>query len=150
MKAWRLISLSWWRQKRPLWRNWDYLRWQYWNLLSLSTKMVQCVAFNRNIWSQRGVSMYLFPKDPKFRRIWIRNLRWDGFKVTKYSKLCAKHLTPDQFTTHPALAKRCGYKKLDLRPGAIPSLFDLPIEKVEKIPRTSTAFFKRRTIEVII
>lgn len=111
--------------------------------------MVQCVAFNCNIRSQKGVSMYLFPKDPKFRRIWIRNLRRDGFKVTDYSKLCAKHFTPDQFTTHPALAKKCGYKKLDLRPDAIPTLFDLPIEKVEKKPRTSTAFFKRRTIEAL-
>lgn len=90
-----------------------------------------------------------FIKDPKFRRIWTRNLRRDGFKVTDYSKLCAKHFTPDQFTTLPALAKKCGYKKLDLRPDAIPTLFDLPIEKVEKKPRTSTAFLKRRTIEVI-
>lgn len=85
--------------------------------------------------------MYLFPKNPKFRRIWIRNLRRDGFKVTEYSRLCAKHFTPDQFTTHPALAKKGGYKKLDLPPDAIPTLFDLPIEKVEKKPRTSTAFF---------
>lgn len=49
-------------------------------------------------------------------------------EVTDYSKLCAKHFTPDQFTctTLPALAKKCGYKKLDLRPDAIPTLFDLP------------------------
>lgn len=59
-------------------------------------------------------------------------LRRNGFKVTDYSKLCAKHFTPDQFTTLPALAKKCGYKKLDHRPDAIPTLFDLPIEKVEK------------------
>lgn len=78
--------------------------------------MTQCVAFKCNIWSKKGVSMYRFPKDPKIRRIWIRNLRRNGFKVTEYSKLCARHFTPDQFTTHPALTKRCGYKKLDLRP----------------------------------
>lgn len=62
------------------------------------------------------------------------------------SKLCAKHFTPDQFfTSHPALAKKCGYKKLDLRPDAIPTLFDIPIEKVEeKKTRKPTFFFKRR------
>lgn len=109
--------------------------------------MVQCVAFNCNIRSQKGVSMYLFTKDPKFRRIWTRNLRREGFKVTDYSKLCAKHFTLDQFTTNPALAKK--KKKLDLRPDGIPTLFDLPIEKVEKKPRKSTAFFKQRKIGVI-
>ena len=109
--------------------------------------MVQCVAFNCNIRSQRGVSMYLFPKDPKFRKIWVRNLRRDGFKVTEFSKVCANHFTADQFKTHPALAKKCGYKKLELRPDAVPTLFDLP-SKAEKKQRTSTAYFKRRTIEV--
>lgn len=67
--------------------------------------MTQRVAFKCNIWSKKGVSMYRFPKDPKIRRIWIRNLRRDGFKVTEYSKLCARHFTPDQFTTHHALPK---------------------------------------------
>lgn len=69
--------------------------------------------------------MYLFPKDPKFRTIWVRNLRRDGFAVTDYSKLCAKHITPDQFKIHPA--EWCGYKKLDLRQDAIPILFDIHV-----------------------
>lgn len=98
--------------------------------------------------------MYLFPKDPKFRTIWVRNLRRDGFAVTDYSKLCAKHITPDQFKIHPA--EWCGYKKLDLRPDAIPILFDIHVRcrlpvKSKKNPRTWTAYstyFKRRTIEV--
>ena len=86
--------------------------------------MVQRLAFNCNIRSQRGVSMYLFPKDPTFRKIWVRNLRRDGFKVTEFSKVCANHFTADQFKTHPAQAKK-------LRPDAVPTLFDLP-SKAEK------------------
>ncbi|XP_062591606.1 THAP domain-containing protein 10-like [Saccostrea cucullata] len=109
--------------------------------------MVQCVAFNCNIRSQKGVSMFLFPKDPKFRQIWIRNLRRDRFTVTEFSKLCSKHFTADQFKIHPALAKKCGYKKLDLRADAVPTIFDIP--KTEKKQRKSTAYFKRRAIEAL-
>lgn len=47
-----------------------------------------------------------------------------------YLKLCAKHFTLDQFKIHPALAKtKCGYKKLDLRSNAIPTLFDTPLSR---------------------
>ena len=69
------------------------------------------------------------------------------FVAMDSSKVCANHFTADQFKTHPALAKKCGYKKLELRPDAVPTLFDLP-SKAEKKQRTSTAYFKRRTIEV--
>ena len=32
--------------------------------------------------------MYLCPRDPTFRKIWVRNLHQDHFKITQNSKLC--------------------------------------------------------------
>uniref|UniRef100_K1Q751 THAP domain-containing protein 4 n=1 Tax=Magallana gigas TaxID=29159 RepID=K1Q751_MAGGI len=111
--------------------------------------MPQCAAFNCNIRSQKGVAMYLFPKDPKFRRIWVHNLRRDGFVATKTSRLCARHFTDDQFSIHPSVAKKCGYKIIDLKPDAVPTIFDFPkTETKTKMRRKSTASFKRNALEV--
>lgn len=78
----------------------------------------------------------------------MRDIYRDGFAVTDYSKLCAKHFTPDQFKIHPALAKKCGYKKLDLRLDAIPTLFDIHVPvnpRKTRVPQ-QLQYFKRRAI----
>lgn len=110
--------------------------------------MPQCAAFNCNVRSQKGVKMYLFPRDPKFRKIWMKNIRRDGFVATNTTRLCAKHFTSDQFIIHPSVAKKCGYKKIDLKPDAVPTIFDFPIKTEAKIRKTSMAYFKRRASEV--
>jgi hypothetical protein len=94
--------------------------------------------------------MYLFPRDVKFRKIWVRNLRRDGFVPTATSRLCGKHFTDDQFSVHPSVAKKCGYKKIELKPDAVPTIFDFPNRNGNKKQRQSTAYFKRRAMEVCV
>ncbi|XP_062586521.1 THAP domain-containing protein 2-like [Saccostrea cucullata] len=94
--------------------------------------MPQCAAFNCNIRSQKGVAIFLFPKDTKYRRIRVQNLRRDGFIVSDTSRLCAKHFTDDQFSIHQSVAKKCGYKKIDLKPNAVPTIFDFPKSETKK------------------
>ncbi|XP_062589461.1 THAP domain-containing protein 10-like [Saccostrea cucullata] len=88
--------------------------------------MVQCAAFNCTVKSGQGKSMFLFPKDPKLKKIWTLKLKRDGFQPTRYTKLCELHFDKGQFTVHPGLAASVGFqpKYTILKPGAIPTIFD--------------------------
>jgi hypothetical protein len=85
--------------------------------------------------SRQGLSMFLFPRDPIFRKIWTTNmikLKRYGFVLSQYksTKIC-EHFEKDQFTIHPGLASFVGYKtkcKL-LIPGTIPTVFNIPHPK---------------------
>ena len=65
--------------------------------------MVQCAALNCTIKSGHGISMYLFPKDAKLRKIWTVRLKTDGFQPSQYTKLCERHFEKEQFAVNPDL-----------------------------------------------
>nr|XP_022298322.1 THAP domain-containing protein 3-like [Crassostrea virginica] len=78
--------------------------------------------------------MYLFPKDPKFRKIWTLRLKRDGFEPSEYSKLCERHFEKDQFAINPDVAYNVKFhlKSKMLKPGAVPSVFDYTDPKKKK------------------
>lgn len=89
--------------------------------------MVQCAALNCTIKSGQGLSMYLFSRDPKFRKIWTLRLKTDWFEPTQYTKLCERHFDKDlHFSVNPGLANNVGFQATSkmLKPGTIPSIFD--------------------------
>jgi len=107
--------------------------------------------------------MYLFPKDPKLRKIWTVRLKRDGFQPSQYTKLCERHFEKDQFVVNPDLAVSIGFqtKAKILIQGAVPSIFDHSNPKTKhgslgkrlaESPaphgRVSTALEKRRRKEV--
>lgn len=96
--------------------------------------MVQCAALNCTVKSGQGLSMYLFPKDPKFRKIWTLRLKRDGFEPSEYSKLCERHFEKDQFAINPDVAYNVKFhlKSKMLKPGAVPSVFDYTDPKKKK------------------
>lgn len=125
--------------------------------------MVQCAALNCTVKSGQGLSLYLFPKDAKLRKIWVLKLKRDGFEPSQYTKLCEHHFEKDQFVVNPDVAATVGFqpKSKMLITGAIPIIFDYtdpksrfsqhgkrPAKNPPPTPRTSTALEKRRRIQV--
>lgn len=84
--------------------------------------------------------MYLFPRDPKFRKIWTLRLKRDGFKPSQYTKLCERHFDKDQFSVNPDVANNVGFqvKSKMLKPGAIPSIFDYTNPKEKSLKRSAS------------
>ncbi|KAL3890116.1 hypothetical protein ACJMK2_002409 [Sinanodonta woodiana] len=121
--------------------------------------MVYCVAFNCKTRSGQGVGLFEFPKDEKRRKVWISRIKRKDFRLSKTSRLCAKHFTNDQFVVDPLLAMTIGYKlrKLQLKSDAIPSVFDFEVKKkgndnadsFKRKQRQSGAVAKRKRIETL-
>jgi len=88
--------------------------------------MGQCTALNCTVKSGHGISMYLFLKDAKLRKIWTVRLKRNAFQLSQYTKLCKIHFGKDQFVVYPDLAVSIGFqtKGKILIQGAVPSLFD--------------------------
>jgi hypothetical protein len=87
--------------------------------------MVQCASLNCTIKSGHGISIYLFPKDAKLRKIWTVRLKTDGFQPSQYTKLYERHFENDQFAVNPDLAVSIGFQSKTniLIQGAVPSIF---------------------------
>lgn len=81
--------------------------------------------------SGQGISMYLFPKDPKLRKIWVVKMKREGFVPSNYSKLCERHFEKDQFSVNPDIAAIVGFqpKAKMLITGAVPAIFDYTYPK---------------------
>lgn len=129
---------------------------------SISREMLYCVAFNCKSGSGQGVGLFEFPKDDKRRKVWISRIKRKDFNPSKTSRLCSKHFTNDQIVVDPSLAMTIGYKlkKLQLKPDAIPSIFDFESKqqecqdkvdsmKVKRKQRQSGAVAKRKRIETL-
>lgn len=103
--------------------------------------MVQCAALNCTVKSDQGLSIYVFPSDPKFRKIWTLRMKRDGFEPSEYSKLCERHFEKDQFAINPDIANNINFhlKSKMLRPGAMPSVFDYTNPKKRKLERRSNS-----------
>ncbi|XP_055944706.1 uncharacterized protein LOC129975640 [Argiope bruennichi] len=91
-----------------------------------------CVPNCRSNYTKKSpkVSVYQFPRDENAKRAWLSAINREDFVPTKYSKVCAKHFSDDQFATfREAFNDRTGeliqvqLEHRRLIPGAIPSLF---------------------------
>ena len=60
----------------------------------------RCIAAGCSKTTKDGVSLHLFPADPKYRRLWAAKVRltrakWSG--PTSFSALCSEHFEPSCF-----------------------------------------------------
>ena len=94
--------------------------------------MTVCAVYGCNMDSIiHRISMFLFPKDLKRRKIWIQRLNRGQTATTNFipkshSKICLKHFDDNQFLISPKLAEAVGYKnfRLRLKSDAVPMVFD--------------------------
>ncbi|KAF2893260.1 hypothetical protein ILUMI_12916 [Ignelater luminosus] len=91
--------------------------------------MTGCTAANCTNHSRQGFRLFIFPRDPKRRAIWIQNCNRENWVPPKNARLCERHFDPSQFESRRADGKH------KLKPNAIPTLFDLKDHRLQ----TSTA-----------
>ena len=87
--------------------------------------MVYCVAFDCNNDSRytTGISYHCFSSDPSIREQWLAKISRADLVISKHSRLCSVHFTPDCYE-RDLKAELLGSKpKAILKPDAIPSLF---------------------------
>lgn len=80
--------------------------------ISLSVvKMVYCVVYNCSTCSnvEKNVSFFGFPKDNACKKIWIHYCHRKDFIVTKHSRICGKHFSPNQYSRYPPRLAELGY-----------------------------------------
>ena len=73
----------------------------------------RCVAAGCSNTTKDGVSLHIFPLDPKFRRIWAQKVRLSRAKWTgpsKHSYLCSTHF--DESCFEPSMNASIGLKKV--------------------------------------
>ena len=94
--------------------------------------MTVCAAYGLNMDSSiYRISMFLFPKDLKRRKIRIQclNREWTtttNFIPKSHLKICFKYFDDNQFLISPKLEEAVGYKnfRLRLKSDALPTVFD--------------------------
>ena len=94
--------------------------------------MTVCAAYGCNMDSSiHRISVFLFPKDLKGRKIWIQLLDRGRTATTifipkSHSNICFKHFDDKQFLISPKLAEAVGYKnfRLWLKSETVPTVFD--------------------------
>ena len=87
--------------------------------------MVYCAAVDCKNDSRRttGIHYHRFPSDESFRKQWLAKVSRADLVVTKDSRLCSEHFTPDCYK-RDLKAELLGEKpKFILKPDAVPSLF---------------------------
>ena len=90
----------------------------------------RCVVAGCSSTSADDVSLHLFPKDPKTRKMWTKKIRdnrvnWTG--PSEHSYVCSKHFTDEMFRYHPKLMASWGKRiRNDLVLGATPTIFPKP------------------------
>ena len=93
--------------------------------------MTVCAAYGCNMDSSiHRISMVLFPKDLKRRKIWIQCLNGGRTATTNFipkshSKICFKHFDDNLLLIGPKVVEAVGYKKfrLWLKSDAVPTVF---------------------------
>ena len=106
--------------------------------------MVYCATFdcNKNSQFTTGISYHCFPSDPSIREQGLAKTSRADLVISKHSRLCSKHFTPDCYR-RDLKAELLGSKaKAILKPDAIPSLFSH--RPPPKKPRLSS---ERRSLE---
>ena len=93
-----------------------------------------------------------FPKYKTLILAWIAAVRRQKFLPTKFSRICSLHFSPSAFTMDPELAKQCGYKKMTVRPDAVPTEHlpssSVNLKRTKSVERSGLAVAKRRNSEV--
>lgn len=99
--------------------------------------------YNNNIalhWHKSFNSSYFhfyfllsFPSDEEERNKWVQALRREKWKPTKTSIICSKHFKDDDFD-------RSSPFRVDLKKGAIPSVFEFPDHLRQKIVKVHINF----------
>ena len=87
--------------------------------------MVYCAAFDCNNDSRytTGISYHCFPRDEALRSQWLAKISRADLVVSKNSRLCSEHFTPDCYV-RDLKAEILGLKpRSTLKPGAIPTFF---------------------------
>ena len=89
-----------------------------------------------------GISYHCFPSDPSIREQWLAKISRADLVISKHSRLCSEHFTPDCYE-RDLKAELLGSKpKPILKPDAFPSLFSH--RPPPKKPRLSS---ERRSLE---
>ncbi|RMX42713.1 hypothetical protein pdam_00025733, partial [Pocillopora damicornis] len=100
--------------------------------------MVFCAAFDCNNDSRytTGISYHCFPRDEALRSQWLAKISRADLVVSKNSRLCSEHFTPDCYE-RDLKAEILGLKpRSTLKPGAIPTVFSH--RRPSKRPRLSS------------
>lgn len=87
----------------------------------------RCVAKGCSNTRKDGVSLHLWPEDPRFARLWtnaVKNTRSDFSNPPSSSRLCSVHFTEDCFEAQSIIAKRLGLEmKTIMKADAVPTIF---------------------------
>ena len=113
----------------------------------------RCIAAGCSKTTKDGVSLHLFPADPKYRRLWAAKVRltrakWSG--PTSFSALCSEHFEPSCFESgiHHSFDMT---RRAILKHDAVPKFFPASgkSKKVsERRDEPRGAFAKREQIRV--
>ena len=117
------------------------------NISSVVYKMVYCAAFDCNNDSRitTGISFYRFPKDPSLRDQWLAKISRADLVITKNSRLCSEHFTPDCFKRDLQAELLGSKKKMHLKDDAVPSIFShRPVPKKPRLSSENRALVKAR------
>ena len=100
-------------------------------------KMVYCAAFDCNNDSRytTGLSYLCFPSDESRRQQWLAKISRADLVISKNSRLCSEHFTPDCFE-RDLKAELLGVKpRATLKADAVPSIFShRPRPKRPRLP----------------
>lgn len=99
--------------------------------------MVYCAAFGCNNDSRynTSVSYHCFPSDKALQDEWLARISRADLVVTKHSRLCSLHFTPDDYERDLRAELTGRKRKRDLKTGVIPSIFS---HRPAKKPRPSS------------
>uniref|UniRef100_A0A1X7VGJ9 THAP-type domain-containing protein n=1 Tax=Amphimedon queenslandica TaxID=400682 RepID=A0A1X7VGJ9_AMPQE len=116
----------------------------------------RCVVANCSSTHKDGTSLFTFPRDPKMRSTWnrqIKTTRADWHNPSPYSCVCSKHFTQDCFQPLSIVSGKLGLKRKQLlKPGAVPTIFPkntIAIGQRQSIRPRRTAYKKREHSRII-
>jgi hypothetical protein len=120
--------------------------------------MPYCAVYNCSSSSKvdKNVSFFAFPKDAGFQKAWIHYCRRRDLVLTKHSKICGKHFTPDQYSRYPPRLAELGYPnaRAQLKDDAVPDVLWPTQDECSTSSATQEkssgfgAFRKRQRLEV--
>ena len=92
--------------------------------ISILVRMPYCAVYNCSSSSNvdKNLSFFGFPKDVGLQKAWRHYCRRKKFKLTKYSKICGKHFTPDQYSRYPPRLVEYPNARAQLKDDAVPDV----------------------------
>ena len=97
---------------------------------------VGCNNDSRYVGKKEGVSYHKFPAEQKLQKEWLAKISRLDLKVTKDSRVCSVHFEPECYERDlKAELLQLKSSKCELKPGAVPTIFD---HRPKKKPRLSS------------